>query len=222
MKICYIPCRAGSKSISKKNHLVIKGKALFQIAIDQAKESKSFDLIIVSTNDQDILSSQQSPDVMLLKRPENLASDESSTDAGVLHALKELKADEGTISVLQCTSPLRKISTIKAGLKLVNQYPLSTVIGVKRVLDSHPARIYKVTEHGYLESFLPSEEKKRRQDLSIAYHRNGVFYGTSIKRMLEERTLISNKVIPLVCDDVESVNIDNYIDYRLAELLSEL
>ena len=136
--------------------------------------------------------------------------------------MKELKVEEGTISVLQCTSPLRKVSTIKSGLKLVDQYPLSTVIGVKQVLDSHPARIYKTTEQGYLESFLPSEEKKRRQDLSIAYHRNGVFYGTSVSRILEEKTLISNKVVPLVCDDVESVNIDNYIDYRLAELLSEL
>ncbi len=222
MKVCYIPCRAGSKSIHKKNHLMIQGKALFQIAIDQAKSLDAFDKIIVSTNDDLILSTQQSSEVILLERPEDLSLSESTTDAGIFHALQELCIDKGSLSVLQCTSPLRKDSTIIEGLKLIDKYPQATVISVKQVFDSHPARIYKLKENGYIESYLPSEEKKRRQDLSIAYHRNGVFYGTTIERMLKEKILISNKVIPLVCGDNESINIDSFIDYKLAELLSEV
>jgi CMP-N-acetylneuraminic acid synthetase len=221
MNVCFIPCRAGSKSVPRKNHLLIKGKPLFQLAIDQAIEANIFDLIIVSTNDEEILATSQLSDVTLLRRPEDLSTDESSTEIGVFHALKELQISDGSLSLLQCTSPLRKIGTVIKGFDLIDTHPDSTIIGVRQVQDSHPARIYKLTRDGYLESFVPLEEKNRRQDLSLAYHRNGSFYGTRISRLLNEESLISKKVIPLICDERESVNIDTPIDYEFAKLLTE-
>lgn len=221
MNVCFIPLRKGSKSIPNKNHLKILNKPIFQIAINQAVKSKLFSKIIVSTDDEKILSTKQKPDVFLLERPQELSQDNSSTDDAILHSLDSFSIKTGNLVVLQCTSPLRKLNTITEGVNLINKFPKATVIGVKKVQDSHPARLYKLDKKGFLKSFVPLEERKRRQDLSIAYHRNGTFYGTKIERLLNQKTLITDKVVPLECGEIESINIDSPLDYEIAKLLSK-
>ena len=56
MNICLIPARIGSKRIKKKNIKIFHGKPLISYAIVNAKKSKLFKKIIVST-DSKIISS---------------------------------------------------------------------------------------------------------------------------------------------------------------------
>ena len=54
MKVCIIPARGGSKRIPKKNSRLFCGKPIIAWSIENAKASKLFDKIIVSTDDSQI------------------------------------------------------------------------------------------------------------------------------------------------------------------------
>ena len=53
-RIAIIPARGGSKRIPKKNQRDFLGKPIIAYSISAAIESKLFDRIIVSTDDEDI------------------------------------------------------------------------------------------------------------------------------------------------------------------------
>lgn len=52
--ICIIPARGGSRRLPRKNVMLFEGKPMLWHAIDTAKASKLFELIIVSTDDETI------------------------------------------------------------------------------------------------------------------------------------------------------------------------
>ena len=52
--LCLICARKGSKGIKNKNITKIKNKKLIEITIDQAKKSKLFQNIVVSTDSKKI------------------------------------------------------------------------------------------------------------------------------------------------------------------------
>ena len=54
--ICIIPARGGSKRIPRKNIKNFKGYPLISYSIRNALESKLFDKVIVSTDDEEIAS----------------------------------------------------------------------------------------------------------------------------------------------------------------------
>ena len=54
MRIAIIPARGGSKRIPHKNIKMFCGKPMIAWSIEVAKESHLFDLIIVSTDDNEI------------------------------------------------------------------------------------------------------------------------------------------------------------------------
>ena len=54
MRIAVIPARGGSKRIPRKNIKEFGGKPMIAWSIDAAIESKCFDRIIVSTEDDEI------------------------------------------------------------------------------------------------------------------------------------------------------------------------
>ena len=54
MKICVIPARSGAKRIKNKNIKLFFGKPMIAFAIENAKKTKLFDKIIVSTDSKKI------------------------------------------------------------------------------------------------------------------------------------------------------------------------
>ena len=54
MKLCIIPARGGSKRIPRKNIKDFLGKPIIAYSIEVALESKLFDKVIVSTDDEEI------------------------------------------------------------------------------------------------------------------------------------------------------------------------
>ena len=60
MNICVIPARGGSKRIPRKNIKKFAGKPIIEWSISAALESKCFDRILVSTDDEEIASISES------------------------------------------------------------------------------------------------------------------------------------------------------------------
>ncbi len=74
--IAIIPARGGSKRIPKKNIREFCGKPMISWTIKEAKKSKLFDEIIVSTEDQEIADiAKKSGATIPFTRPFELADD---------------------------------------------------------------------------------------------------------------------------------------------------
>lgn len=108
--LCLIPARKNSKSIPKKNIVDLCGKPLVEWTILQAKASKLTDKIVLSSDDNTILSLGKKHGLICHKRSPELSTDTASTESLMVSILKRHKYEH--LMVLQPTSPLKLASHI--------------------------------------------------------------------------------------------------------------
>ncbi|MGE6512609.1 cytidylyltransferase domain-containing protein [Vreelandella aquamarina] len=105
---CFLPCRAGSQRVVRKNIKPFAGHeyGLIQIKLCQLLAAEKIDEVVLTTNDADILAYAESLDAPRLRlhhRTEELSSSATSTDQLVGHALELIP--EGHILWTHVTSP---------------------------------------------------------------------------------------------------------------------
>lgn len=118
-----IPARGGSKRLPKKNLADLGGKPLVRHILDTAIESKVFDYLWVSSEDEEIGAVAAE---YWWKRPSELAKDNSSTLECVLDVLSGHKVD--IVVTMQCTSPFTTVDDIKNSLALLIRNNADSVI----------------------------------------------------------------------------------------------
>ena len=119
--IAIIPARGGSKGIPNKNLKTISGQSLVARAIDAAKKCPSITRIVVSSDDQQILDEARRLGVEIVRRPDELATDESTIESAIMHALAESGAVAPlpkVLALLQPTSPLRDPAVLENAIGL--------------------------------------------------------------------------------------------------------
>ena len=117
-KIAVIPVRSGSKRLPKKNYKNFNSRNLAEIARDKCLAAGIFDKVIISSDDPFFENLVNSDEVQFLKRKEDLANDEATTDMVVDFFFKELPSCE-TILWVNSVSPLQLVQDIKnCGLRL--------------------------------------------------------------------------------------------------------
>ena len=121
--LCLIGARGGSKGVEGKNIRNLLGKPLIGWSIEQARESKFINKVVVSTDSQIIASiaKEFKAEVPFL-RPKHLASDNSGKWEVWQHALIECEKlfnEKYDLFVdLDCTSPLRDVEDIDNSISL--------------------------------------------------------------------------------------------------------
>lgn len=110
--IAIIPARAGSKRLPNKNKKELCGKPLLCWTIDEAIRCNVIDLVVVSTNDQEIIQfckERYEPlrNFKCIKRPEWLAEDNSPQFEVIKDVMSQFREEFKIILLLQPTSPLR-------------------------------------------------------------------------------------------------------------------
>jgi CMP-N,N'-diacetyllegionaminic acid synthase len=221
--VAIIPARGGSKGLKRKNVLPLNGKPLIAYSIEAALKMDDIDRVIVSTDCEEIaeFAKEYGAEVPFI-RPESLASDTATTIDVLKHTIDFLKQEEGYetdhILLLQPTSPLRSEKHVKEALNLYleNRCPVVSVC----LADSHPY-LMRVKHGEYLVPFVDQPDKKatRRQDLPEVYELNGAIYLTDYHHLMNVSAIYKDKVIPYVMDKRSSVDIDDEIDFKLAEVL---
>lgn len=158
--LAIIPARAGSRRLPNKNLLMIDGKSLAALAIDQAVSSMAFmgrevrPMVIVSTDIRPGIETEHA--YYHLERPARLADDATPMIDVVRHALgfaEELKMDFDSVVLLQPTSPLRTREDISMVLQVLQESGGHAVISVVRTTDpevytlGHAGRLRPVKDH---------------------------------------------------------------------------
>jgi CMP-N-acetylneuraminic acid synthetase len=103
-RLTIIPARGGSKGINKKNLQVINGKSLVERAVISALKIQN-NLIIVSSDDDQILENIEKYNVNSFKRGRDSSSDLASSESVVTEILENLSEFSGLVTLLQPTSP---------------------------------------------------------------------------------------------------------------------
>ena len=214
--IAIIPARGGSKGIPRKNLVNFSGKPLMQWSIDAALKSKYITDVVVSSDDDEILNvAQLNKEVLIIKRPKELAQDTSKTApvlTHVLESLKEVKFDY--LILLQPTSPLRTAKDIDLAFEKLLNSEATSLISVCE-LEHHPFKSFKLDEKGYLQGIINNDYPfYPRQSLPKAYRANGAIYIIKVNNFIKDETLFTNKATHFEMSTDASLDIDTSKDLR--------
>ena len=222
MKLAVIPARGGSKRIPRKNIRYFCGKPILAYSIERALESKLFDHVIVSTDDEEIalISREYGAETPFL-RPAEFSDDYTGTNAVVKHAIRWYQEQGQDISLVCCiysTAPFVKVKYLKEGYDKLNGSDKSFAFSVT----SFPfpvQRAIRINKKGEVDAFWPEYINIRSQDLEESYHDAGQFYWGKSQAFLNDVVTFSTASIPIILPRYLVQDIDTFEDWQCAELM---
>lgn len=224
MKIlAVIPARGGSKGIPGKNIIPVGGKPLIVWTIEAALGSKYVTKTVVSSDDDNILHIAKEQSANTIKRPDELAKDESGSESLIVHAL-EVEKNHGNeydyVMLLQPTSPLRATKQIDEAVELLTQSDAKALISVYTP-DHTPYKAFKLNADGKLEGLIDNKTPfMRRQDLPQTFMPNGAIYLIETKLFLESKSLFCEEgTIAYEMSRELSVDVDTMEDVVMVDTL---
>lgn len=225
MKSCIaiITARGGSKRLPHKNTKILGHKPLIAWTIEAALSSKVFEYVIVSTEDKKIASISKKYGAKVFSlRPKYLAKDTTSHYDVIRYELDILLKKSPTLKsfmLLQPTSPFRTSKHIQESIKLFESKKPEAVVSVK-LMTEHPYTARKITQNGMLQKFIHDNLQYRRaQSLPKVYTPNGALYLVSLEAFKTQKTFFPKNTMPYCMNEVDSVDIDEPIDFDWARFL---
>lgn len=219
---CIIPARGGSKRIPRKNIKIFAGRPIITYAINAAIESKIFDDVIVSTDDEEIkeIALEYGASVPFLRSVEN-SNDQATTFDALKEVINWLESNHkikinSICCFYPCSPMIRSNELIKAN-KLFKNSMAGSLIPI--INYSHPIqRALKLSERSFLSMVNKKNYLKRTQDLDETFYDAGQFYFFKrdvIKKFNGpfESTVVGYEIDPLLAQDI-----DNESDWRIAEI----
>ena len=222
--LAVILARSGSKGLKDKNIKLLDGKPLMAYSIECAKESGIFDTVHVSTDSEkykEIAEEYGAEEPFL--RDENLAKDNITlreTVLGVLEQYEKIGKKFDTVMVLQPTSPLRAIEDVVGAYNLFIEKKAKAVISVCEC-EYPPVWCNTLTQDGNMESFIKEENIRPRQELPSYYRVNGAIYLYTTEYIRKTDAIYTSSTYAYVMDKSRSVDIDDILDFKIAELYLE-
>lgn len=220
MKIAVIPARGGSKRIPRKNIKDFCGKPMIAYSIEAALKSGCFDLIIVSTDDEEIALVAKSYGAKVpFMRPAELSDDFTPTIPVIAHAIQNCGLDLEDITAACCiyaTAPFVQANFIQQAHDKLFTCKASYCFSATTF--AFPIqRAFKI-EKG-IEMFYPEHFNTRSQDLEEAYHDAGQFYWGTPKAWLEGKMIFAPHSQAVILPRYLVQDIDTMEDWKRAELM---
>jgi len=221
--VCIIPARGGSKRIPKKNIKIFFGKPLIAYSIETALNSKLFEKVLVSTDDEEIAAiAKKYGAVVPFLRPKELSDDFTGTGAVISHALSFLQTQGEKydyVCSIYATAPLLQVKYLKEGFeKLNNSDAVNSFSATSMPFPIQ--RTFKIN-NDRCEMFWPENFKKRSQDLEEAYQDAGQFYWKNLHKKSTD-VMFGKDSIPIVLPRFLVQDIDTLEDWERAEVLYEV
>lgn len=217
-----IPARGGSKGIPYKNIKPLAGKPLICYSIDVARQFTTDDNICITTDDDKIIEVVEEYGLKVpFKRPVYLATDTCGSNEVIQHAW-QFYADRGNkydaILLLQPTSPFRKVEFLKDAVGLYDD-SIDMVTSVKLSSCNPYYDGFEENEEGLLTISKGDGTIERRQDAPKVWQLNGSIYVINPNSLMEKGLAHFNRIRKYAMTELYSVDIDNLLDWKVAELI---
>lgn len=212
--LAIVPVRAGSQRVKNKNLRKFARSSLLEIKLKQLKKIREIDEILVSSDSDKMLRIAKKFKLSIHEREKYYASSKATNSEFFKNLAENIDSDYVLYSPV--TAPLISNKTIKTCInflkrKKTNFKSIATVKLVKHHmwLNNKPLN-YKVNKS-------PSS-----QDLPNIM---AITYGCCIIKkadMLKYKNVVTDKTKFVVLDDIESTDIDNELDFKIAEYLFKI
>ncbi|RUT70416.1 pseudaminic acid cytidylyltransferase [Flavobacterium cupreum] len=222
--LCIIPARGGSKRIPRKNIKPFLGKPIIAYSIEAAINSGLFDEVMVSTDDSEIaeIANKYGATVPFL-RTEKASSDFATTFDVIEEVVAQYEAINRNFDFICCLyacAPFVTSDKLSESLKMLETQEYDSVFPV--IPFGFPIQRALKLEGEKINFFYPEFSLSRSQDLEKSYHDAGQFYWMNINRCLKKKKIVTNNSGCIIISEIEGQDIDNHIDWKLAELKYEL
>jgi N-acylneuraminate cytidylyltransferase/CMP-N,N'-diacetyllegionaminic acid synthase len=227
MYLCTICARGGSKGVPGKNIRPLLGLPLIAHSIAQARATKLFSHIAISSDSDEILSIAKTHGAdLLIKRPAEMATDTAGKMPAIAHAVTSAETMSGKrfdITVdLSTTAPLRLPEDIIASVRLLKE------TGAKNVITGSPSHcspyfsLVETDTEGkvHLSKQLPNKIL-RRQDSPACYDMNGSIYVWQRDVLLADPQVFYNNTRIHIMPRERSLDIDEELDFKMIEFLMQ-
>lgn len=226
--LAIIPARGGSKSIPRKNILDFAGHPLLAYSIAAGLTAKSINRVIVSTDDKEIaeIARRYGAEVPFI-RPAKYAQDDTPDLPVFVHTLQWLIRHEGyrpdAIVHLRPTSPLRRVKQIDASVQLLLNHPEADSVRTVIVPCQNPFKMWTIQTNGFLKPLIKTKRKEAynlpRQTLPKVFWQTGYVDAIRTSTILEKHSMTGNRILPLVLNPDNWIDIDTLDDWQKAENL---
>ncbi len=214
--IAIIPARGGSKGIPLKNLREIGFRPLIVHTIEAARNAESIDRVVVSTDSERIakVAEQAGAEVPFI-RPAHL-SDDKTPLAAVMNHFVQWGNENGwnikALVILEPTSPLRTSTHIDEAVRLFFESNADTVVSVQE----DRSLGWEIDEAGLARPL--QEERLNRQYMRPRFKENGAIFVTR-PQVITDETTIGDNVQLYVMSDKESIDINNFWELRLSDII---
>jgi len=216
--IAIIPARSGSKGIPDKNIVDLAGKPLIAWSLEQARKSQLVDKVFVSTNSEKISNVSTKYGAEVIKRPEELATNASSSEDALIHAIDFIENNKGIsielVVFLQATSPLREKDDIDNAIRQYLSEKADSLLSCTKLEDYF---IWEKRGDNYFSVNYDYRKRKRRQDIEPQYLENGSIYIFKPELIRKEHNRLGGKIVIYEMEFWKSYQVDNWDDLDICE-----
>jgi CMP-N-acetylneuraminic acid synthetase len=219
--VAVIPARGGSKRLANKMLRPLGGKTLVQRAVEVVLASACFDRVIVSSDSDAVLESLASYRIDARQRRAELATDTATTMDVLMDLLNDVAVlDETVVALCQPTTPFRTADDLRATVALLAEGVDSSIAIMAAPIP--PQRSFPLGASG--ECLIPEASPllrgvTRHQQYEDMFTPNGAAYVSTAGHIRRSRSFFAGRVRGHVMPRERSLDIDDEIDWQLAELL---
>jgi N-acylneuraminate cytidylyltransferase len=186
--------------------------------------------VIVSTDDEEIaaIPRHYGAETPFL-RPIELSLDDTPDLPVFQHAIQWLDDNEGyqpeIIVQLRPTSPFRRVWHIDQAVYRLIGHPEADAVRTVCIPFQNPFKMWRIGPDGYMQPIMqishPEPYNLPRQALPQVYWQTGYVDAAWSDTIIQKNSMTGSRILPLVIDPSEWVDIDSPDDWRRAERLLE-
>lgn len=225
--VSIIPARSGSKSLPKKNILLLNDKPMLCHSVAYSLQCTAVEQTVVSTDSKEISDIAQHCGASVpFIRPTEFAQDDTPDYPVLRHALDYFES-KGEIFdlylILRPTSPFRPVNLIERVTDIIKNHPDATSVRSVAKIKEHPYRSWKIQEDGSMSGFVEAVTEPYnipRQALPDLYFQTGDIEAVTRNTLLQG-SVTGDKPYPLVIKHEEMFDIDSKTDFDRAVDMSK-
>lgn len=212
--LALVPMRHHSERVPGKNYRPLAGKPLFHHILDTLQRVPELSGILVNTDSPLILEALEAhyPEVKAVERPNHLRGDAVPMNEILIHDTGVVGADYylQTHSTNPLLSPQTVSDAIKRFLENIPEY--DSLFGVTRLQTRLYDQLGRPVNHN-------PNVLLRTQDLPPIFEENSCLYIFTRETLLSRRNRIGERPLMFVIPTVEAWDIDEELDFTVAETL---
>lgn len=205
--------RHSSERVPGKNYRPFgDGRPLFHHTLDALKGCNLIDKIVINTDSPTIAEqcAEKYPDVIIINRPENIRGGMTPMNDVLLHDVKTVESQ--FYLQTHSTNPIMTSETLTNAVEtFFKNYPIyDSLFSVTKVQTRFWDSLARAINHN-------PNILIRTQDLPPFYEENSCVYIFERNTLIERHNRIGNRPFLFEMDPYEAVDIDEEIDFRVAE-----